>query len=115
MSGGKFVNVLAMKYTPGSGPVYEGSWSEPTTGEAVAKVYEGWEPRVLGLMRVRLLERWLPDHANSPAQAVKEPFCWAMHTAPELSTYVSGRAALVGDAVRISSPPSSQASPGDHP
>ncbi|KAI1789080.1 FAD/NAD(P)-binding domain-containing protein [Ganoderma leucocontextum] len=81
VSGGKFINVLAAKYTPGCGPVYDGPWSEPTTGEAVAEMLEGWEPRALGLIK-----------------AVKEPFGWAMHTVRELPTYVNGRAALVGDA-----------------
>nr|VWO96893.1 Mannitol 1-phosphate dehydrogenase [Ganoderma boninense] len=87
VSGGKFVNVLAVKYNPGAGPVYDGPWSEPTTVEVIAKVFEGWEPRALGLI-----------------QAVQDPFCWAMHTAPELPTYVNGRAALVGDAAHAMLP-----------
>ena len=31
---------------------------------------------------------------------MSDPFCWAMHAVRELPTYVKGRAALVGDAVR---------------
>ncbi|PIL34427.1 hypothetical protein GSI_03202 [Ganoderma sinense ZZ0214-1] len=87
VSGGKFVNVLAVKHTPGAGPVYDGPWSEPTTVEVVAKVFEGWESKTLGLIK-----------------AVKEPFAWAMHTARQLPTYVKGRAALVGDAAHAMLP-----------
>ena len=31
---------------------------------------------------------------------MSDPFCWAMHAVRELPTYVKGRTALVGDAVR---------------
>ncbi len=55
VSGGKFFNVLAGKYTPGSGTVYDGPWSGPTTGQAVAKEFEGWDPRALAMINVRLL------------------------------------------------------------
>ena len=54
VSGGKFINVLAVKYTPDAGTVYDGPWSEPTTAEIVAKVFEGWEPRAVGLIKVSL-------------------------------------------------------------
>ena len=52
ISGGKFINVFAANYTPGAGTVYPGPWSEPTTGEAVAEKFEGWEPRVLDMIKV---------------------------------------------------------------
>ncbi|KAM5540110.1 hypothetical protein V8D89_006250 [Ganoderma adspersum] len=87
ISGGKFINVFAAKYTPGAGTVYPGPWSEPTTGEAVAKEFEGWDPKALGMIK-----------------AMEEPFCWAMHTVRELPTYVKGRAALVGDAAHAMLP-----------
>ena len=51
VSGGKFINVFAARYTPGFSTVYDGPWSEPTTGEAVAKEFEGWEPRVVDLIK----------------------------------------------------------------
>ena len=50
---GKVINVLAVKYTPGHGKVYDGPWVEPTTGDAVAKLFEGWEPNALALIKVR--------------------------------------------------------------
>ncbi|PIL34400.1 hypothetical protein GSI_03175 [Ganoderma sinense ZZ0214-1] len=87
VSGGKLITVLATKYTPGAGMVYDGLWSEPTTGEAVVKEFEGWDPRALGLIK-----------------AVQEPFAWALHAVRELPTYVKGRAALVGDAAHAMLP-----------
>nr|VWP01621.1 Uncharacterized protein [Ganoderma boninense] len=88
ISGGKFINVLAAKYTPGGdGTVYDGPWSEPVTVEAVAKEFEGWGPKALGMIK-----------------AVQAPFGWAMHAVRELPTYVRGRAALIGDAAHAMVP-----------
>ena len=53
VSGGKFINVLAVKYTPGHGRTYDGPWVEPTTGEAVAKMFEGWLPKALAALKAR--------------------------------------------------------------
>ena len=53
ISSGKLVNVLAIKYTPGHGRTYDGPWVEPTTGEAIVKLFEGWEPNALALIKVR--------------------------------------------------------------
>ncbi|KAM5540130.1 hypothetical protein V8D89_006270 [Ganoderma adspersum] len=87
LTGGKLVNVLAIKYTPGHGRTYDGPWVESTTADAVVKLFEGWEPHALTLIK-----------------AVAEPFGWAMHTVPDLPTYAKGRAALVGDAAHAQLP-----------
>ena len=68
VSGGKFINVLAVKYTPGHGRTYDGPWVEPTTGEAVAKKFEGWLPKALAALKVRLssafLLPWIADQCD---------------------------------------------------
>ncbi len=40
-----------MKYTPGHSRTYDGPWVEPTTGEAVARLFEAWEPNALTKVR----------------------------------------------------------------
>ncbi|KAM5540134.1 hypothetical protein V8D89_006274 [Ganoderma adspersum] len=87
VSNGKFINIAAIKRILGAGPVYDGPWVETTTGETVAKLFEHWDPRALGVIK-----------------AVSDPFCWAMHAVRELPTYVKGRAALVGDAAHAMLP-----------
>ena len=52
LTGGKLVNVLAVKYTPGHGRTYDGPWVESTTGDAVVKLFEGWESHALTLIKV---------------------------------------------------------------
>ncbi|KAM5540139.1 hypothetical protein V8D89_006279 [Ganoderma adspersum] len=87
IAGGKSVNVLAIRYIPGHGKVFDGPWVESITREAIVKLFEGWQP-------------W----ALEAIMAVEKPFRWAMHTVPELPTYVAGRAALVGDAAHAMLP-----------
>ena len=53
LTGGKIINVLVVKYNPDHGKVYDGPWVEPTTGEAVAKLFEGWEQNAVTLIKVR--------------------------------------------------------------
>ena len=55
VSGGKFINVAAIKRVPGPATVYEGPWVEPTNAETVARLFENWEPRALAIAKVRLL------------------------------------------------------------
>ena len=44
--------MLAVAYTPGSGTVYDGPWVESRTSEEVGKLFEGWEPRALAVIKV---------------------------------------------------------------
>ena len=54
VSGGKFINVAAIKRVPGATMVYEGPWMEPTNAETVVKLFENWEPKALAIAKVRL-------------------------------------------------------------
>ena len=54
IAGGKSVNVLAIRYIPGHGKVFDGPWVESVTGEAVAELFEGRPPWALETIRVRL-------------------------------------------------------------
>ncbi|TBU45377.1 FAD/NAD(P)-binding domain-containing protein [Dichomitus squalens] len=87
VSGGKIINVLGVVYTPGSGTVYDGPWVETSTSDEVGKLFDGWEPKVLAVLK-----------------SVGHPLCWAMHTTRKLPTYVKGRAALIGDAAHAMLP-----------
>ena len=53
VAGGKLINVVAVKYTPGYGKVYDGPWVESITGEEAAKPFEGWDPKALAIIKVR--------------------------------------------------------------
>ena len=53
VAGGKLVNVVAVKYTPGYGRVYSGPWVESISGEAATKPFEGWDPKALTIIKVR--------------------------------------------------------------
>ncbi|KAI1789079.1 FAD/NAD(P)-binding domain-containing protein [Ganoderma leucocontextum] len=87
VSGGDMINIAAVRYIPGSTTVYPGPWVENTPAETVAKLFEGWDPRGVGIIK-----------------AITSPFRWAMHTVRKLPTYVKGRAALVGDAAHAMLP-----------
>ena len=102
VSGGKFINVAAIKRVPGSATVYDGAWIEHTNAETVVKLFENWEPKALAVTKVRLFYITSPlrEPRRPTSQAVSEPFLWAIHIVTRLPTYVKGRAALVGDAVR---------------
>ena len=54
VSGGKFINVAAIKRIPGSTTVYKGPWIEPTNAETVVELFENWEPKALAVTKVRL-------------------------------------------------------------
>ena len=53
VAGGKLINVVAVKYTPGYGRVYDGPWVKSITGDAAAEPFEGWDPRALAIIKVR--------------------------------------------------------------
>ncbi len=44
IAGGSLVNVLSIKDIPDHGTVYHGPWMEPVTGEAISKLFGGWQP-----------------------------------------------------------------------
>ena len=48
------MNVLAIRYIPGHGRVYDGQWVESVTGEAIAGLFEGWQPWALETIKVCL-------------------------------------------------------------
>ena len=54
VAGGKLINVVAVKYTPGYSNVYDGPWVESITGEAAARPFKGWDPKALAIIKVRL-------------------------------------------------------------
>ncbi|TBU31268.1 FAD/NAD(P)-binding domain-containing protein [Dichomitus squalens] len=85
--GGELVNVVSSVYTLGSGTVYDGPWVETTTSEKVAKLFEGFIPNGVALIK-----------------SMREPLCWASHTVPKLTTYIKGRSALIGDAAHAMVP-----------
>ena len=64
VSNGKFINVAAVRRIPGSGPVYDGPWVETITPEDVAQQFENWDPKGVGIIRVRMLSAttMLPTH-----------------------------------------------------
>ena len=53
IAGGKSVNVLAIRYIPGHGKVFDGPWVESITREDVVKLFEGWQPWALEAIMVR--------------------------------------------------------------
>ena len=55
VSNGKVINVAAVRRIPGSGLVYDGPWVETITPENVAKLFENWDPKGLGIIKVRPL------------------------------------------------------------
>lgn len=63
----------------------ETPWVEAVSREAVRKEYEGWGPDVAALIKC------MPE----------KPSRWSIHVVhPPLDSYVKGRVALIGDAVR---------------
>ncbi|EJF62089.1 FAD/NAD(P)-binding domain-containing protein [Dichomitus squalens LYAD-421 SS1] len=87
VSGGELVNIVSSVYTPGSGTVYDGPWVETTTSDKVAKLFEGFNPNAVALIK-----------------SLREPLGWALHTVPKLTTYIKGRYALIGDAAHAMVP-----------
>ena len=73
VSGGKFINVAGVKRIPGSGPVYEGPWVETTTADSVAKLFEDWQPKALGIIKASLSSS--ASTAGVGSVLIKRPCC----------------------------------------
>ena len=46
--------MLAIRYIPGHGRVYDRPWVESVTGEAIAGLFDGWQPWALETIKVCL-------------------------------------------------------------
>lgn len=64
--------------------------------------FHGWESHVTSLLSVSavLVHTRAPDYDSSHfLQLISRPTRWVIHTVDGLPTFVSGRVALLGDAV----------------
>ncbi|RPD61069.1 FAD/NAD-P-binding domain-containing protein [Lentinus tigrinus ALCF2SS1-6] len=90
VSGGKFLNFVAICRVPGGeGTPYPSKWVVDVSREEVVSKFVGWEPEVQQML-----------------ECVENPSRWAIHTVENLPFVVScsGRVALLGDAMHAMSP-----------
>ena len=104
ISRGAQVTVVAFTSEPSKeGTQYsanEKEWVASVPKEELLQAYAGWEPEVTALLEVRLY--LVSAHVlklTCRAQCVDKPSKWAIHAVRPLSTFVSGRVALLGDSV----------------
>ena len=104
VSGGKFINVAGVKRMPGSGPVYQGPWVETTTADSVAKLFEHWQPKALGIIKASLSSSG--STAGVGSVLIKRPRCrqCRTHSAGQCMPCASCRPMLRGE-LRLSETP----------
>lgn len=103
ISKGKMVNFVAFKsHHDLENTRFNGPWVCATDSAEFAATFRTWEPEVQALVDVRLYIYILPSviQLAQQFQCVERPLRWAIHTVKPLKSFVSGRAGLIGDAVR---------------
>lgn len=82
------------------GTRYDGDWVANCTREELLGCHNNWEPEVLDMLKVRdRSSRYSGSGILILQQCIEQPTRWAIHHLIPLPTYVSGRVALLGDAV----------------
>lgn len=100
ISRGSVVNVVAFASRPElDSTSYDQEWVVNCTKEELLECYDGWEPEVMDIIKVRAKLSAADIHALTHEQCIEQPTRWAIHHLKPLPTYVSGRIALLGDAV----------------
>lgn len=81
---------------------FNGDWVQDVSREEFFADFTGWEPEVHSLIQVcdyPISSTWSLRHRTGQFQAVQKVNRWAIHTTSPLPSFVSGRVALLGDAV----------------
>lgn len=98
------MNVVAFASRPElESTSYGQEWVVDCTKEELLACYDGWEPEVTDMLKVRAHVFPADICVFTLEQCIEQPTRWAIHHLEALPTYVSGRVALLGDAV--SQPP----------
>jgi salicylate hydroxylase len=89
------------------GTPYNGPWVATAEKDEFLKMYANWEPEVLTLLRVcafmslhfsgTRVNQWFMLFCFQSADTASR---WSIHTVKPLSSFVSSRVVLIGDAVR---------------
>ncbi|CCL98472.1 uncharacterized protein FIBRA_00470 [Fibroporia radiculosa] len=88
VSKGSLLNVVAFSTNPeNEGTFVPQPWVKMSSKEQLLAEYQGWDPETQALLNCA-------DNVST----------WILHTVPVLSTYVSGRVALLGDAAHAMTP-----------
>ncbi|KAJ7065673.1 hypothetical protein C8F01DRAFT_1126365 [Mycena amicta] len=88
ISQGKMINFVAFTCRHDlENTRFDGPWVAPGDKSQFAGLFANWEPEVQALLH-----------------CVEKPLAWAVHTVRPLRSFVSGRAALIGDAAHAMTP-----------
>ncbi|KZP08337.1 FAD/NAD(P)-binding domain-containing protein, partial [Athelia psychrophila] len=110
LNNGALINAVAFVSDPSKeGTQYSensSEWGVAVANEELARQYAGWEPDVAALLEAHCsLYRQQTFWANGALmQCVDKPTRWAINVAQEMSTFVSGRVAVLGDAAHTMTP-----------